>query len=61
LDVVPAFVTPRQAAEILGVSTQSLWRWEKRGLLRRKRFPDSRYIRYPIGDVLGLLENDTAA
>jgi predicted DNA-binding transcriptional regulator AlpA len=61
LDVVPAFVSPKQAAALLGISTQSIWRYEKTGLLHRKRFPNGRSVRYPIGEVLALLEDHPAA
>ena len=59
-DIVPAYVSPRQAAAILGITTNTVWQYEHRGLLHRKRLP-GRHVRFPIGDVLGLLEDDAAA
>jgi excisionase family DNA binding protein len=45
-------LTIKAAAELLGVSEQTLRRWDKAGKLRAKRHPMNGYRLYPRGQVL---------
>jgi excisionase family DNA binding protein len=47
-------LTIKAAAEVLGVSEQTLRRWDKAGKLRAKRHPMNGYRLYPRGQVLEL-------
>lgn len=62
----PELLTIKAAAQVLGVSEQTLRRWDKAGKLRAKRHPMNGYRLYPRDVVLDLrrrihLEPDTAA
>jgi excisionase family DNA binding protein len=50
----PELLTIKAAAEVLGVSEQTLRRWDKAGKLRAKRHPMNGYRLYPRGQVLEL-------
>lgn len=47
-------LTIKAAAEVLGVSEQTLRRWDKAGKLRAKRHPMNGYRLYPRREVLEL-------
>jgi len=47
-------LTIKAAAEVLGVSEQTLRRWDKAGKLRAKRHPMNGYRLYPRRQVLEL-------
>ncbi|MDA8349972.1 MAG: helix-turn-helix domain-containing protein [Pseudomonadota bacterium] len=47
----PDFLTIKIAAEILGVSEQTLRRWDRAGKLRAKRHPMNGYRLYPRDQV----------
>lgn len=47
-------LTIKAAAEALGVSEQTLRRWDKAGKLQAKRHPINGYRLYPRGQVLEL-------
>jgi excisionase family DNA binding protein len=48
----PEVLTIKAAAEVLGVSEQTLRRWDKAGKLRAKRHPMNGYRLYPRQQVL---------
>jgi excisionase family DNA binding protein len=50
----PEVLTIKAAAEVLGVSEQTLRRWDKAGKLRAKRHPVNGYRLYPRRQVLEL-------
>lgn len=50
----PEVLTIKAAAEVLGVSEQTLRRWDKAGKLRAKRHPMNGYRLYPRRQVLEL-------
>ncbi len=50
----PELLTIKAAAEVLGVSEQTLRRWDKAGKLRAKRHAMNGYPLYPRGQVLEL-------
>jgi excisionase family DNA binding protein len=50
----PELLTIKAAAELLGVSEQTLRRWDKAGKLRARRHPMNGYRLYPRDVVLGL-------
>ena len=41
---------PREVAKRLGVSVKTLWKWQKRGLIRAVRLPTGK-LRYPESEV----------
>lgn len=47
-------LTPREAANVLGVSIRTLYRWEDDGLISPRRTPGG-HRRYPLADVEALL------
>ena len=47
-------MTPQQAAEYLGVSIRTLYRWEDDGLISPRRTPGG-HRRYPLADIEALL------
>jgi len=47
-------LTVKAAAELLGVSEQTLRRWDKAGKLRARRHPMNGYRLYPRNVVLNL-------
>jgi excisionase family DNA binding protein len=47
-------LTIKAAAEVLGVSEQTLRRWDKAGKLRANRHPMNGYRLYPLRQVLEL-------
>lgn len=51
---VPEILTIKAAAEVLGVSEQTLRRWDRAGKLRAKRHPMNGYRLYPRNLVLEL-------
>ena len=50
----PELLTIKGAAKVLGVSEQTLRRWDKAGKLCAKRHPMKGYRLYPRGQVLEL-------
>lgn len=44
----------RDAADVLGVSVSTLAKYERDGLIRAVRVPDSRIVRYPVAEVRAL-------
>ncbi|KFA94785.1 MerR family DNA-binding transcriptional regulator [Archangium violaceum] len=50
----PELLTIKVAAEVLGVSEQTLRRWDKAGKFRAKRHPMNGYRLYSRGQVLEL-------
>lgn len=48
-------ITPKDAAELLGVTTETLRRWAREGILHPIRTPGGRF-RYYEDEVLRLLE-----
>jgi excisionase family DNA binding protein len=55
------FLTIKQAAEIMGVTTETLRNWDRRGKLIPYRHPVNRYRLYRKSDLerlLKLLEDD---
>ena len=50
----PELLTIKAAAEVLGVSEQTLRRWDKAGKLRARRHPMNGYRLYPRRQVLEL-------
>jgi excisionase family DNA binding protein len=50
----PELLTIKAAAELLGVSEQTLRRWDDAGKLRAKRHPMNGYRLYPREQVLEL-------
>jgi excisionase family DNA binding protein len=50
----PELLTIKEAAELLGVSEQTLRRWDKAGKLRPKRHPINGYRLYSRNVVLNL-------
>lgn len=53
-DVNTSHLTPQQAAEYLGVSIRTLYRWEDDGLINPRRTPGG-HRRYPLADIEALL------
>ena len=51
---VSEILTIKAAAEVLGVSEQTLRRWDRAGKLRAKRHPMNGYRLYSLNLVLGL-------
>ena len=51
---VSELLTIKAAAAVLGVSEQTLRRWDKAGKLRAKRHPMNGYRLYPRSQVLEL-------
>ncbi len=49
-----AYLTLKRAAQQLGVHEQTLRSWERRGLIRMARLPQSGYRRVPEDEVLRL-------
>lgn len=47
----PTYLTLRRAAQVLGVHEQTLRSWERRGLIRLARLPQSGYRRVPVEEV----------
>lgn len=47
----------KEAAELLGVSKQTIKKWEKKGVLSSTRHPVSRYRRYKREDIQNLLKH----
>lgn len=45
------YLTLKEAAEQLGVHTNTLRNWERRGVIRLERLPNSRYRRVPVYEV----------
>jgi len=52
------FVTIKSAAEILGVSIETLRNWDKSGKLKAKRDVHNGYRLYSISDIQNLLGKD---
>lgn len=50
-------VTIKSAAEILGVSVETLRNWDRRGKLVSKRNPKNGYRLYNISEIQKLLKN----
>jgi excisionase family DNA binding protein len=49
-----------EAADLLGVSTQTVLRWGRDGILTEQRIEGTRWVRYRRGDVLELMQSVTA-
>lgn len=47
-------LTIKAAAELLGVSEQTLRRWDEAGKLRARRHPMNGYRLYPLDEVLAV-------
>lgn len=45
------YLTLKRAAQVLGVHEQTLRSWERRGLIRLARLPQSGYRRVPVEEV----------
>ena len=41
---------PREAAKRLGVSVKTLWKWQRKGLIKAVRLPTGK-LRYPESEV----------
>ncbi len=50
-------VTIKSAAEILGVSVETLRNWDKAGKLKSERDPQNRYRMYCITEIQKLLKD----
>jgi DNA-binding transcriptional MerR regulator len=50
----PTYLTLKRAAQALGVHEQTLRSWERRGLIRLARLPQSGYRRVPVEEVARL-------
>jgi len=50
------WVTPKEAAALLGISTRSLVRYKEQGLIRYIVLPGGHY-RYSLEDILKIREN----
>jgi hypothetical protein len=48
------YLTLKRAAQVLGVHEQTLRSWERRGLIRLARLPQSGYRRVPVEEVARL-------
>lgn len=53
------YLTPQQAAKIIGCSVRSLYRWEDDGLINPRRTPGG-HRRYTHADIDQLLQRRTA-
>jgi excisionase family DNA binding protein len=51
------FITIKDAASILGVSTMTLRNWDKAGKLKANRHPFNNYRVYKVEDIEKLLES----
>jgi excisionase family DNA binding protein len=51
------FITIKEAASILGVSTMTLRNWDKAGKLKANRHPFNNYRVYKIEDIENILES----
>ncbi|HNZ55443.1 MAG TPA: MerR family DNA-binding transcriptional regulator [Candidatus Paceibacterota bacterium] len=49
-------VTIKSAAEILGVSVETLRNWDRRGVLKAKRSPQNGYRLYNISELQKMLK-----
>lgn len=49
-------VTIKSAAEILGVSVETLRNWDRRGFLKAKRSPQNGYRLYNISELQKMLK-----
>ncbi len=52
----PEILKPHEAADILGVTTETLWRWRKDGFGPKYSQPNDRIVRYLRKDVVAWLE-----
>jgi len=50
------FMTVKEAAEFLGISNETLRRWDKKGKLKAYRHPVNRYRLYKKQDLENLLK-----
>ena len=41
---------PRDVAEIFGISVKTLWKWQRKGIIRAVRLPTGK-LRYPRSEV----------
>jgi predicted site-specific integrase-resolvase len=56
LDMQKGFVTIKSAAEIAGVSIETLRNWDKQGKLKSKRDPQNGYRLYSISHIQEFLK-----
>ncbi|MFA5737149.1 MAG: MerR family DNA-binding transcriptional regulator [Candidatus Paceibacterota bacterium] len=49
-------ITIKSAAEILGVSVETLRNWDKRGILKARRSPQNGYRLYNISELQKMLK-----
>lgn len=56
LTMKKGFITVKQAAEILGVSVQTIIRWDKSGKLKASRHPMNNYRLYRLVEIRKLAE-----
>jgi putative resolvase len=41
---------PKDVARIFGISVKTLWRWQRKGIIKAVRLPTGK-LRYPRGEV----------
>lgn len=52
------FITIKQASEILGLSAETLRKWDKKGKLKAHRDPKNRYRLYKIAEIEKFIKTD---